>query len=190
MFLVKKAEKLMRIKFAGRPNLIEHTLKVAEKSLEIARDLRRKGINVDIELVLTGALLHDIGRTVTHDVKHGFEGGKIVRNLGFPESIARIVERHVGAGITAEEAKKLGLPAIDFVPETIEEKIVCYADKFVETVFHFRTKNGEQVVERREVVFETIEPTIKKFIKIFGEDSPVVSRLISLKNEMEKLLRS
>jgi len=185
---VEKAKKLMLIKLIGFPNIIEHTLKVRKKALEIGRKLKEKGFNVNLDLLEAGCYLHDIGRSIVQDVRHGVEGGKICREYGFPEEIVRMVERHVGAGITAEEAKKLGLPEKDYIPETLEEKILSYADKFVESKFTFKTINGEQIVERKEVLFKSIEPTIKKFVRIFGERSPIVSRLINLRDEMKELL--
>ncbi|MCX8173109.1 MAG: HDIG domain-containing protein [Thermoplasmata archaeon] len=108
--------------------VIAHTLFVKEVALKIAARCKQ---NVRIDLVVAGALLHDIGRAVTHGVAHGVRGGEIARNLGVDERIVRIIERHVGGGITREEAAKLGLGNRPLSPETIEEKIVCIADKLV-----------------------------------------------------------
>ena len=83
-------------------------------------------------MVEAGALLHDIGRSKTHDIRHALEGVKIARSYGVPEEVIKIIERHIGAGLPAMEAKKLGLPARDFIPETIEEKIVCHADNLID----------------------------------------------------------
>jgi len=43
-----------------------------------------------------------------------------------------VCERHVGVGITAEEIRhhNLPLPARDMVPISIEEQVICFADKF------------------------------------------------------------
>ena len=54
------------------------------------------------------------------------------RSIGLPESVIRIIKRHVGAGITAEEAQKLGWPKDIYMPQTLEEKVVCYADKLID----------------------------------------------------------
>lgn len=104
-------------------DLILHTLDVLDRALEL-----RENFGGDLKLVTAGAILHDIGRTVTHDVSHGVEGGEIVREKGWDESLAKIVERHIGGGITKDEAAKQGLPVRDYLPETLEEKIVCHAD--------------------------------------------------------------
>jgi uncharacterized protein len=58
-------------------------------------------------------------------------GVAIARNLGLPEKLVNIIECHIGAGITAREAARLGLPEKDYLPGTAEEKIVSYADNLV-----------------------------------------------------------
>ncbi|SMD30412.1 tRNA (cytidine(56)-2'-O)-methyltransferase [Picrophilus oshimae] len=88
-------------------------------------------IPCDRRLVAAGALLHDIGRTKTNNIDHAIAGAEILKKKNIDDRIVRIVERHTGAGITSEEAQKLGLPVKDYVPETIEEKIVAHADNLV-----------------------------------------------------------
>lgn len=178
----------MRIKLADKPHIINHIEKVTKKALDIGRKLKEKGFDVDLELLEIGGYLHDIGRSVTHGVSHGVESGRIVRELGFSDPVINLVERHVGAGITAEEASRLGLPKRNYIPETLEEKILSYADKFLESEFAFKTVNGEQIVERKDVVYESIKPTLKRFRKSFGSRSPIVSRLEMLRDEMENLM--
>ncbi|MEM0467075.1 MAG: HDIG domain-containing protein [Candidatus Thermoplasmatota archaeon] len=82
----------------------------------------------DVALVEAGALLHDIGRAKTHGIQHAIEGAKIARKKGLPTTIIRIIERHIGAGIPKDEARCLGLPNKDFLPISLEEKIVAHAD--------------------------------------------------------------
>jgi uncharacterized protein (TIGR00295 family) len=85
-----------------------------------------------MQLVEVGALLHDLGRSKTHSIDHAVVGGQIAESLGLPEPIVRIIKRHLGAGITEEEAATLGWPKGIYMPQTLEEKIVCYADKRVD----------------------------------------------------------
>ncbi|KUK61835.1 MAG: Uncharacterized protein XE10_1188 [Methanoculleus marisnigri] len=82
-------------------------------------------------LVEAGALLHDIGRGVTHDLHHAEAGGAICRSFGLDKAIVAIVERHIGAGLTADECSLLGLVPRDCMPRTLEEKIVAHADNLV-----------------------------------------------------------
>jgi uncharacterized protein (TIGR00295 family) len=83
-------------------------------------------------LVEVGALLHDLGRSKTHTVDHSLVGAQIAQSVGLPELVVRIIRRHVGAGITAEEAEKFGWPKDVYMPQTLEEKVVCYADKIID----------------------------------------------------------
>lgn len=85
----------------------------------------------DKELVSRGALLHDIGRGKTHGISHAALGADIARELGLPDEISNIIERHIGAGITKSEAEKLGLPIRNYIPKTLEEKIVAHADNLI-----------------------------------------------------------
>ena len=113
--------------------VVNHCRAVAKLALETAESLKRKGLDVDVELVEVGALLHDIGRSRTHSVHHVIEGIAIARQAGLPDSVVAIIRRHVGGGISVDEAKALGWPNGDsYVPVTLEEKIVSYADKLIE----------------------------------------------------------
>lgn len=104
-----------------------HSEKVADKALEIADKITKT--NVDKNLIEIGALLHDVGRTKTHGFRHALIGGKILRERGFSINLARICETHILGGLDKEDAKRVGLPEKDYLPKTLEEKIICLADK-------------------------------------------------------------
>lgn len=57
---------------------------------------------------------------------------QLQEELHFYEALARICERHTGTGLTRQTIIEWGLPdpQQDLLPETIEEQIICYADKF------------------------------------------------------------
>jgi uncharacterized protein len=112
--------------------VINHCMAVTELALETARTLKERGLEIDFELVEIGALLHDIGRSKTHSVHHAVVGAEIAKSAGLPDSVVSIIRRHVGGGITASEAEKLGWPKDVYVPVTLEEKVVSYADKLIE----------------------------------------------------------
>jgi len=115
------------------PNVIKHCEAVAELALETAETCQKKGLKVDLELVEIGALLHDIGRSKTHSVHHAIVGVEIVKTAGLPKPVISIIKSHVGGGITTTEAAELGWPKDTYMPVTLEEKIVSYADKLIET---------------------------------------------------------
>jgi len=125
---------------ALRDTLLRHSRAVTERALRIAG--ARAGLSVDRRFVEEAAMLHDIGifrcdapsihcYGTEHYLRHGLIGGMIMRQEGFPRH-ARVCERHTGTGLTRQEiiARELPLPPDDFVPETLEEQLVCYADKF------------------------------------------------------------
>ncbi len=119
------------------PGVIEHCKVVAAHAREIALNIKRRSIikgvkvKIDIDLVYTGGLLHDIGRSRTHGIFHAVEGARIALENRLDERIVNIIERHIGAGIPEDEAVALGLPAKDYMPLTLEEKIVAHADNLV-----------------------------------------------------------
>jgi len=106
--------------------VMKHVCTVTRLAVAIARSCR-----ADMDLVRAGALLHDIGRSRTHGIQHGVVGEDIARSLSLPEPLVLIIRKHVGAGILPGEAVALGLPDRDYMPSTLEEKIVCHADNLV-----------------------------------------------------------
>jgi len=130
-----------------------------------------KGLKINLDLVEAGALLHDMGRALTHGIDHSIVGAKLAESRGLSRSVIRIIERHMGAGITADEARRLGLPNMDLIPETLEEKIVAYADKRVE---------GSHYVG--------IDETIQKFVDELGPQHPAIQRLRALHGEFSSLV--
>jgi len=151
--------------------VIAHCKAVSALAVTFAEACEKKGLDVDVNLVEVGALLHDIGRSKTHGVNHAIVGVEIAKSLNLPESIVSIIERHVGGGITADEAKELGWPVKDYLPTTLEEKLVSYADKLIE---------GSRVV--------SIERTIEQFSRTLGENHPAIDRIIRLHEELFPLI--
>ena len=107
--------------------VIAHCRAVCACALEYAE----KDPLADRNLVFTGAMLHDIGRGSTHAIGHAQAGADLLRSMDVPESVARIVERHTGAGLTPDECTLLDLLPRNCMPETTEEKIVTHADNMV-----------------------------------------------------------
>jgi uncharacterized protein len=151
---------------AGCPeNVIRHAEAVTRLALRIAAEVR---INLDTSLIRKGALLHDIGRSRTHGIAHALEGVRIAREMGLDGPVIGIIRNHIGAGISRDEARVLGLPEDDYMPATPEEKIVACADNLI---------MGEQ-----EVSFET---ALERFREMLGEGHPAVERFIRLHEEIE-----
>jgi uncharacterized protein len=162
----------------AREILLLHSTQVRNKALEISR---RIGGDVDIELVSNGAMLHDIGIRFCDApdigcfgedkyILHGILGAESLRCLKFPgvEKLARICERHTGSGISASEIRlnSLPLPERDFLPESLEEKIVCLADKFFSRSGDLREKPLSEI--RREMS-KFGAATLERFDALYSE---------------------
>ena len=120
--------------------LIVHGKQVGDFALAAAE--RVSHLNPDLDFIRKAAMLHDIGIFQTRAPKlgcngdhpyicHGFLGGELLEEKGLTR-LALVCERHVGVGITVEDIQghHLPLPAREMVPVSLEEQIICYADKF------------------------------------------------------------
>ena len=147
------------------PDVIAHAQAVAECAREIAvRYNERHRNHADIELVIAGALLHDIGRAHSYGIDHAVAGAEIAQAFGLDTRIVRIIKRHIGAGIPKDEAERLGLPREDYLPETAEEMIVAHADNLVD--------DTERI---------SIDERIRR-MRGRGFDSDAIDRMIRLHN--------
>ncbi len=126
---------------ALRRLLLKHSRQVADRCLTIVA--KHTELQLDPSFIEAAAMLHDIGirwchapsilcHGTEHYIRHGLIGAELLRREGCDEALARICERHTGTGLTRQqiERQQLPLPPKDFVPETIAEQVVCYADKF------------------------------------------------------------
>ncbi len=162
--------------------LIIHSAMVAKKSLEIAELFsNRTGDNIAKNFIYEAAMLHDIGFDFPKGLKtrkklaacyisHGYYGAEILRKEGFPKH-AKVAENHVGLGLSKKEIveNKWPIPPKDYYPETVEEKIISYADLFyskgsenVTRLFKERTK--KEVIEKIKKYRNAAEK-----VKIFSE---------------------
>jgi len=120
--------------------LMRHGELVAEKALMAASQVAH--LEPDLTFIQEAAMLHDIGMFLTNSpeigcsgthpyVMHGVLGRRLLEERGLPRH-GRVCERHVGVGISAKDVRRRGLPlpVRDMLPETLEEQIICYADKF------------------------------------------------------------
>ena len=104
-------------------NIVKHCILVNKAAMKIAKKIKSNNYNIDLNLIEASSLLHDIGRIKTHSIKHSYEGGKILKKLGFSNQVIRIVETHIGAGVPKKEAVLLGLPKKDFINVNIDYKV-------------------------------------------------------------------
>jgi uncharacterized protein len=143
--------------------LVTHCRVVAEKALKIAE--KHKELMADSNFIQEAASMHDIGIFKTNSPQlfcygeypylcHGYLGSELLVSEGYPEH-ALVCERHIGVGITTEEiiSNNLPLPLRDYVPLSVEEQIICFADTFF-------SKSGDLM---REKSIDEVRKSIKRF---------------------------
>ncbi|MBI5196874.1 MAG: HDIG domain-containing protein [Nitrospirae bacterium] len=158
---------------------IKHCMKVAEKALEVAK---RTGVDVDMETIGRGALFHDLGKAITHEIEHGRIGALLGKKLGLPEKITGIMEKHIRGGLTEDEAKELGLPVKGYSLQTLEEKIVIYADRLVDIIMDGVVATGYESDAEANFV------EILKQYPIYGKNEKTLNRYLSYHKEIQGLI--
>ena len=157
--------------------LLVHSRAVADKALAIAD--RHPELSLDRQFIEEAAMLHDIGIVRCNApgiqcfgtepyICHGRIGADMLRAEGFPQH-ARVCEHHTGAGITRSQiiAQQLPLPQQDFLPETMEEKIICYADKFFSKTHLDEEKTIEQAIASLSKFGEEGVARFREWVKMF-----------------------
>ena len=157
-----------------RDRLLRHGDLVAQKATAVLD--RAPWLKADRDFVVQAAWLHDIGIGQTHCpelgctgkhsyVRHGVEGRALLEALDLPRH-GLVCERHVGVGIRANEtiARSLPLPVRDMLPLSVEERLICYADKFFS-----KTDNGQHeksVAEIRDGLFRLAPEYATRFLAL------------------------
>ncbi|MBO4660436.1 MAG: HDIG domain-containing protein [Prevotella sp.] len=159
--------------------LLQHSQAVARRALHIAD--KHPELQLDCQFLYDAAMLHDIGIIECHApgihcdgwapyICHGVIGSRMLHWHGVDNRYARVCARHTGAGLTQTDivSQHLPLPVISLLPETNEEKVICYADKFyskshpehektIEQAIHSLEKFGQDGVERFKTWVEMFE---------------------------------
>jgi uncharacterized protein len=159
-----------------REILLKHSRQVADKALAIAHSLH---LELSDDAIEAAAMLHDIGIYLTDAagigchgtepyIRHGILGAALLRNEGTDEEIAAVAERHTGAGITADDIKQMSLPIPegDYMPRTLLERLICYADKFYSKSGDMKEKPLEKV---RASMLRHSQPTLERFEALHNE---------------------
>lgn len=137
--------------------LLTHSRSVADKALWIAD--HHPELELDKTFLEEAALLHDIGVFLTDApgihcmgtypyICHGYLGAELIRKEGFPRH-ALVCERHTGAGLSLESIfrQDLPVPQREMVPVSMEEQVICFADKFFSKTHLDREKSLEKALK-------------------------------------------
>lgn len=161
----------------ARDIILMHSECVARKALQIVD--KHPELKLDRTFIQEAAMLHDIG-IVKCDapgiecfgsepyIKHGIIGADMLRAAGYPKH-ARVCERHTGAGIALQNIleQHLPLPHQDFLPETMEEQVICYADKFYSKTHLDRVRTPEQALKSLERFGKEGAQRFAKWMQLF-----------------------
>ncbi len=156
--MISREDALDILKMSGcSKKVIAHCVSVAQLALSMGLKLKNDGLYVDLELVEIGGLLHDIGRAKSHGIDHGIIGVDIAKKNHIEPAVQEIIKRHIGAGITREEAKKMGLPDDDYIPVTLEQKIVANADNLLMGTERISLERRIQMMQEKNINEQSIE---------------------------------
>lgn len=141
--MIEIAQILNQYYLPGEPITVllwRHSQQVATLATKIAHN--NPHLHIDLTFLHEAAMLHDIGVFRTNApsiychgnaqyIQHGIIGAELLRAEGL-EAHARVCECHIGVGLSIQDIieQNLPLPHRDMLPETLEEKLVCYADNF------------------------------------------------------------
>ena len=146
---------------------------VAEEMLSNIKD-------ADPALVVAGALLHDMGRAIDHSIMHAMVGADMAKDMGLPDELVGIIRKHTGAGLDNMDVEEMGLPPGDYIPRTLEEKMVAHADNLVSdnkvvthdhSVEKLRLKGAERGADRVEALHWELS-------RLYGMDLDVIPEII------------
>jgi len=137
--------------------VIAHCIAVSSLATLMGKELLSRGEDLDIELVEIGGLLHDLGRAETHGMMHAVTGARLAEARGLDPRLVLIIKKHIGAGITTEEAMELGLPGDDYIPRTLEEKLVAHADNLTKGTRKISLDEKLSLMRRKNIDTSSIE---------------------------------
>jgi uncharacterized protein len=157
---------------ALRRILLVHSRSVADRCLRIAK--AHPELHLDTPFLEEAAMLHDIGIVGCHApgiacfgtapyICHGIIGADMLRREGL-ERHALVCERHTGTGITHRQIEEQHLPLPperSYEPVTLEEQVVCYADKFYSKT---RLDSERTVAETAQSLEKFGEEGVRRFL--------------------------
>lgn len=137
-------------------HVIRHCLKVTDTALKIGEALNNKGLNLDLGLIQSAGLIHDIARV---EDKHWEIGARIADELGYHQE-AEIIKVHMFYN---------SKPVDKSITET---DLVCLADRMVKEDEYVGLENRMQFIldkfRDNPVVIERISRNIKKNLALIN----------------------
>ncbi|NCB64411.1 MAG: HDIG domain-containing protein [Clostridia bacterium] len=130
------------------------------------------GCHADCSLVSAGALLHDLGRSVEQGMTHAIVGARLAKERHLPTELVEIVRRHIGAGLDEQDVIDFQLPPGDYLPRTLEEKIVAHADNLVSDnrIWSYQRAQERMVAKGLFRAADRLQNMHEELSRIYGSD--------------------
>ncbi|MBO4871248.1 MAG: HD domain-containing protein [Muribaculaceae bacterium] len=166
--------------------LVTHSRQVAELATLLSRRYmdNHPGETMDLDFVYEAAMLHDVAIFKTNApgigcygdepyIRHGILGRQLLDEMGLPRH-ALVCERHTGSGISVKDIaeQNLKLPMRDMLPITLEEKVICYADKFYSKSHVHRMKTMARTIQSLAKFGPDTVERFNALIELFGPPNP------------------
>ena len=135
----KEARELLEIerKKTKDDRWIEHSICVGDSAGRIAKALKEKGYNIDVDKAITLGYIHDIGKYNGESRGHVMRGYEYLKNKGYDEEYANICLTHsylnndilcTAGGVPDKEKNPFLTDFIKNHEYTIEEKLINLCD--------------------------------------------------------------
>ena len=145
----------------------------------VAEEMMRR-IDCDRDLVIAGSMLHDLGRANDHSILHAMIGADMAEKLGLPKELVSIIRKHTGAGLDQQDIDEMGLPQGDYIPRTVEEKIVAHSDNMVSdnTVVPHTHSVDKLMMKGSERGAMRVEYLHRELSDLYGTDLDVIVEIL------------
>lgn len=154
-------------------HIMAHSIQVCRVGVCLVDFLKLQGFQMDEQLVIAAALLHDItkNRSFETEENHALTGGQFLTDLGYPQ-VGELVRQHVRLDDYSDQ-KRL-----------TEAEIINYADKRVlhdrivsleERMSYIRERYGQRLEHRHRIQLlwektEALERQIFRYLPFIPED--------------------
>jgi len=170
-------------------HIMAHSIQVCRVGVCLVDFLKLQGFQMDEQLVIAAALLHDItkNRSFETEENHALTGGQFLTDLGYPQ-VGELVRQHVRLDDYSDQ-KRL-----------TEAEIINYADKRVlhdrivsleERMSYIRERYGQRLEHRHRIQLlwektEALERQIFRYLTFLPEDLNHYLHPMDISSEISK----
>jgi uncharacterized protein len=143
------------------PNIREHSFRVMQVADVLGQALAAAGYPLTLDLISTGALLHDIAKTASlgTDLNHAHLGGDLLAGLGYPE-LAQVVREHVRLEDGRADPRLVReAEVVNYADKRVlHARVVTLAERFADlTVRYGRSPEARGRIAAMEIKTQTLE---------------------------------